>query len=47
MRTLGGWRRELVGEELLAMLRGERSLAVSPTGHLAISTQKPSVVTQR
>ena len=41
VRTLGGWRRELVGEELLAMLRGERSLAVSPAGHLAISTQKP------
>lgn len=28
VRTLRGWRRELVGEELLAMLRGERELAV-------------------
>ena len=28
VRTLEGWRRELVGEELLALLRGERTLAV-------------------
>jgi len=28
VRTLTGWRRELVGEELLALLRGERALAV-------------------
>lgn len=28
VRTLRGWRRELVGEELLALLRGERELAV-------------------
>jgi ribonuclease D len=37
VRTLDGWRRELVGSELLAMLRGERSLAVAPGGELAIS----------
>jgi ribonuclease D len=37
VRTLTGWRRELVGEELLAMLRGERTLAVSASGQLAIS----------
>ncbi|HLW93905.1 MAG TPA: HRDC domain-containing protein [Solirubrobacteraceae bacterium] len=41
VRTLGGWRRELVGEELLAMLRGERSLAVSAGGQLAINALKP------
>jgi ribonuclease D len=28
VRTLDGWRRELVGDELLALLRGERSLHV-------------------
>jgi ribonuclease D len=36
VRTLDGWRRELVGSELLAMLRGERSLAVGAGGALAI-----------
>src|SRR5579863_2305500 len=41
VRTLGGWLRELVGEELLAMLRGERSLAVSAGGQLAINALKP------
>jgi ribonuclease D len=29
VRTLQGWRRELVGDELLALLRGERTLTVS------------------
>lgn len=29
VRTLEGWRRELVGEELLTLLRGERSLSVA------------------
>jgi ribonuclease D len=28
VRTLQGWRRELVGEELLALLRGERTLRI-------------------
>ena len=37
VRTLTGWRRELVGEELLALLRGERSLHVDATGRLAVS----------
>src|SRR6202012_1740023 len=34
VRRLGGWRRELVGAELLAMLRGERSIAVGERGAL-------------
>jgi ribonuclease D len=37
VRTLSGWRRELVGEELLALLRGERNIAVGARGRLAIS----------
>jgi ribonuclease D len=32
VRTLRGWRRELVGSELLALLRGEVSLAVDGSG---------------
>jgi ribonuclease D len=38
VRTLSGWRRELVGDELLALLRGERSVAVGDGGQLAIRT---------
>lgn len=30
VRTLQGWRRALVGEELLALLRGERRVSVAP-----------------
>ena len=37
VRTLSGWRRELVGDELLALLHGERSIAVGDGGRLAIS----------
>ena len=45
VRTLTGWRRELVGAELLALLRGERSVAVGPSGRLAIvGTQTPAAV---
>ena len=36
VRTLQGWRRELVGEELLALLAGERTLAVGPGGRVAV-----------
>jgi ribonuclease D len=36
VRTLRGWRRELVGEELLSLLRGERILQVS-SGRVAVS----------
>ena len=36
VRTLTGWRREVVGDELLALLRGERSVAVGAGGRLII-----------
>ena len=36
VRTLTGWRRELIGDELLALLRGERSLRIAD-GRVAIS----------
>jgi ribonuclease D len=36
VRTLTGWRRELVGAELLTLLRGERSVAVGADGRLVI-----------
>jgi ribonuclease D len=37
VRTLGGWRRALAGEELLALLRGELSVAVGEGGRLVIA----------
>lgn len=37
VRTLTGWRRELVGEELLALLRGKRTLRLGADGALEIS----------
>jgi ribonuclease D len=37
VRTLQGWRRDLVGAELLELLAGRRSLAVDPSGRLRIS----------
>ncbi|HEX2703891.1 MAG TPA: HRDC domain-containing protein [Solirubrobacteraceae bacterium] len=42
VRTLSGWRRELVGDELLATLRGGRSLRVGPDGRLEIATTPSS-----
>jgi ribonuclease D len=37
VRTLQGWRRDLVGAELLELLAGRRSLSVDPSGRLRIS----------
>jgi ribonuclease D len=37
VRTLQGWRRDLVGAELLELLAGRRSLAVDPAGRVRIS----------
>ncbi len=37
VRTLRGWRREVVGDELLELLDGRRSLTVGPDRHVAVS----------
>jgi ribonuclease D len=37
VRTLRGWRRELVGAELLELLRGRRRLTVADGGRVSIS----------
>jgi ribonuclease D len=37
VRTLQGWRRELVGAELLELLAGRRSLGVGAGGRVAVS----------
>ena len=39
VRTLQGWRRDLVGGELLELLAGRRSLAVDPNGRLRITAR--------
>ena len=39
VRTLQGWRRELVGAELLELLDGRRRLGVGPGGRLAVLDQ--------
>jgi len=38
VRTLTGWRRELIGDDLIALLRGEHSVAVGPDGRLSIKS---------
>jgi ribonuclease D len=40
-RVLTGWRRELVGAELLDLLRGGLTLAVSPSGRLTATREGP------
>jgi ribonuclease D len=37
VRTLQGWRREVVGDELLELLDGRRSLTVGPDRHVAVA----------
>jgi len=37
VRTLSGWRREVVGDELLALLEGRRSLTVGADRHVAVT----------
>jgi ribonuclease D len=37
VRTLRGWRRELVGAELLELLRGDRVLGVGPRGRIEVN----------
>jgi ribonuclease D len=36
VRTLAGWRRQLVGEELLELLAGRRNLCVGPDGRVLV-----------
>ena len=36
VRTLSGWRRELVGADLRDLLAGHRALAVGPDGRLEL-----------
>jgi len=37
VRTLRGWRREVVGDELLELLDGKRALTVGPDRHVAVA----------
>ena len=41
VRTLEGWRSELVGDDLRALLAGSSSLAVGSGGRLALSPAQP------
>jgi hypothetical protein len=36
VRVMHGWRRELVGEELAALVAGRRALSVAPDGGLRV-----------
>jgi ribonuclease D len=38
VRTLRGWRRALVGAELLDLLRGQRRLSVGPDGRIDVGS---------
>ena len=37
VRTLQGWRRKVVGDELLELLDGRRALTVGPDRHVAVA----------
>jgi ribonuclease D len=39
VRTLQGWRREVVGDELLELLAGRRALTVGPDRHVAVAVR--------
>jgi ribonuclease D len=39
VRTLQGWRRQVVGDELLELLEGRRSLTVGPDRHVAVAVR--------
>ena len=41
VRTLTGWRRELVGEDLRGLLAGEKAVAVGPGRRLELTTSPP------
>jgi ribonuclease D len=41
VRTLEGWRSELVGDDLRALLAGSRALAVGPDGRLELMPARP------
>jgi ribonuclease D len=42
VRTLRGWRRELVGGELLELLAGRRALTMSSSGRVTVSEPGPA-----
>jgi ribonuclease D len=39
VRALGGWRRELVGQELCDLIEGRRQVSVTSDGHLAVEAR--------
>ena len=41
VRTLQGWRRDLIGEELIALLRGDLALAMGPARRIEVLPRQP------
>jgi ribonuclease D len=39
VRALGGWRRELVGQELCDLIEGRRQVSVTADGELAVEAR--------